>query len=194
VYDGELTVPGGHSYGVTAGMNAGTEVLVLFDRLEMDGKSIMNYELRGRRLHLEAAFNARDFKGLVLAEQQKPSMKAVEKIWKAGGEGAMLKDPTSRYRPGYRSADWIKVKNAAAATLTIIGFRDGASGPCSVVRIRDDAGIETTVKNLNNASLRAMSRNPKAFIGKRLVISFQEKTPSGSYRHPMFDHLAGNGE
>lgn len=196
VYDGEIIVANGHSYDVTAGQNAGTEGLVLFDVVEVLGTSVATQPLDTRRAMLEMAFSALDASqtAVSLTVQQAPSMAAVKAIWKRGGEGAIIKARTSRYQAGYRTADWVKVKAVAAATVTIVGFEAGKVGAYSAAKVVDAQGIETTVKTLNNATLRQVAANPAAFIGARLVISYQERTPSGKYRHPMWDHLAGKAE
>lgn len=195
VYDGELIVPGKHSYDVTAGMNSGTETLVLFDLLAALGQPTTGEPQSLRRAMLEVAFGAlaRQQRAIVLTKQQAPTQKAVDAIWKRGGEGAIIKRLSARYQPGFRSADWIKVKKVAAATLTIVGYEPGKVGPYSAVQLRDPNGIETTVKTLDNATMRAIEKNPASFIGRSLVISYQERTPSGKYRHPMWDHLLDGG-
>lgn len=194
-YDGELIVPGDHSYGVTAGANSGREALVLFDIIEVLGRSITGEAQDQRRRFLEVAFGALDgAAGVQLSEQHAPSMDTVRAIWARGGEGAIIKSRTATYRPGYRTGDWVKVKAVAQATLTITGYEAGKSGAHSAVTLRDDAGIETTVKTVDNATLRDMAARPDWYIGRRLVISYQERTPSGKYRHPMWDHIAGDAE
>lgn len=192
LYDGELIVPGKHSYDVTAGINTGTEVMILFDLLSALGQSTTSFIFEMRRQLLETAFQAIKRKrttAVRLAKQQAPSMKEVKLIWKRGGEGAVIKRLASLYHPGGRTDDWIKVKVSAAATLVITGYEPGKVGPYSAVQVRDAKGIETTVKTLNNVTMRAMEKNPKSFIGRSLVISYQERTPNGKYRHPMWDHL-----
>lgn len=197
VYDGELLVPGGHSYDVTAGQNSGQEVLVLFDMLETNGSSIMKEPFSKRREFLELAFSVLDGMNLPvrLAEQFVPSQNKVEEIWTRGGEGAIIKKLSGWYSPGWRSPEWIKVKAVASATLTITGFRSGKSGPHSTCELEDTDGNKTAVKVLDNATLRDIAtKGPEAYIGCRLVISYHERTPSGNYRHPMWDHMAGVGE
>lgn len=194
-YDGEIIVPGNKSYGVTAGANAGNEALVLFDVIEVLGRSIKAETQDKRREFLTVAYGMLDGqKGVELSKQMDPSSAAVKEIWARGGEGAIIKSRNAKYQPGYRSGDWVKVKAVAAATLTIIGYEDGKSGAHSAVTLRDDNGIETTVKTVNNATLRDMHARPDWYIGKRLVISYQERTPAGKYRHPMWDHIAGEAE
>lgn len=195
IYDGELIVPGSHSYDVSAGMNAGIEALVLFDMVEALGQDIKQNTFAERRAFLEAAYEAVTLTTVISVTQQfTPSTTKVKEIWARGGEGAIIKKLKSKYQPGWRTPDWIKVKKVLAATLTVIGYEDGKNGPYSIVKIRDPLGIETTVKTLDNETMRQIAANPDSFIGKRLVISYQEKMPSGKYRHPCFDHWAGELE
>jgi hypothetical protein len=60
--------------------------------------------------------------------------------------------------------------------------------------LRDGSGVETTVKTLGNTLLRAIMKAPDSYIGRRVVITYQEKTPAGTYRHGIFDHFAGDAE
>lgn len=119
---------------------------------------------------------------------QPPTWAAVEAIWRRGGEGAILKRRTSHYQQGHRSTDWLKVKQSFPATLTVVGYEAGRSGPYSTITLRDAQGVAAKVKTLNAYWRGKIAANPQAFIGRQLVISYQEKTPGGSYRHAMFDH------
>jgi hypothetical protein len=118
-----------------------------------------------------------------------PNRRGEAAIWKRGGEGAILKRLSSRYQPGYRSPDWLKVKAEHTAVLTIIGFEMGKSGPYSTLRLRDAGGHETTVKTLGNQLLRDITAAPDSFLGREVVITYQERTPAGFYRHGRFDHF-----
>lgn len=204
IYDGELIVPGMHSYDVTAGMNSGKEVLILFDILETIAHSTTHLPYKERRQLLAEAFklcmperswliNPRS--GPVqLIRTMTPLQKSVERIWKRGGEGVILKHVESTYQPGYRSDQWIKIKAVASAVFTVIGYEKGKVGDYSAVQIQDSEGIVTTVKTLDNATMREIAAAPRKFLGRKLVISYQERTPNGKYRHPMWDHWAGKGE
>jgi len=188
VYDGELLAPSGKSWDVTT---VGAQlVFVVFDVLHVEG----SYDRR--RTALLDALRVLPLGQMAVStvESVAPSWSAVEAIWKRGGEGVIVKRRASYYRPGYRSPDWVKVKQSHAATLMITGFDAGKSGPYSTLKLRDVDGHDTTVKTLDNEMLRAIAAAPASFVGRRVVISFQEKTPSGSYRHGMFDHFAGKGE
>lgn len=200
VYDGELIVPGAKSYGVTAGQNSGTEQLMLFDVLELHGDRVTNETYEYRRECLSIATEHLDMEPDVMPISVSdrwtgPSWDGiVADIWNRGGEGAILKRLRATYTPGWRSPDWIKIKRVGSATVTIQGFVPGLNGPYSVTIVKDDQGNSLSVKTLNAAMRRAIAANPEEFRGKRLVISYHERTPSGSYRHPMWDHMAGIGE
>lgn len=194
VYDGELVVPGGNSWDVTA---IGSRlVFVAFDILELDGADLTRHPYIVRRDTLIEQLRKlpKGQKSVSTVESLPVTWATVEAIWKRGGEGAILKRPASLYRAGYRSPEWIKVKAQSAATLTITGFEAGKCGPFSKLMLRDETGHDTTVKTLGNAMLAQVAADPESFIGRRVVISFQQKTPGGSYRHGVFDHFAGEGE
>src|SRR5262249_16910477 len=98
-------------------------------------------------------------------------------------------------RPGYRTADWVKVVQTHRATLTITGFKPGSFGPHSVTCLRHDDGTVTQVKTKDFATLAQIAADgPEAWIGRRVVISFKARIAGGAFRHPMYDHLAGDGE
>jgi ATP-dependent DNA ligase len=141
-----------------------------------------------RRTYLVEIFKTLDDLTFVkLAESFTPSVKAVEAIWKRGGEGAILKRRLAYYQPGARSRDFIKVKAVATVPMTVLGYEKGKQGPYSTVRVQDADGIETTVKTLDMDALNAFEADPESFIGRTLRIEYQERTPDGLYRHPRWD-------
>jgi hypothetical protein len=191
IYDGELVAPSGKAWDVVV---VGSRlVFVVFDLLD-DESLRQPYCLRRGRLLAILAEMPDDQTAVSTVESLTPCYRDVENIWQRGGEGVILKRLDSRYRPGHRSPDWVKVKEAHAATLTLTGYQAGKSGPYSTLVLRDAAGVETTVKTLGNAMLRAVTAAPDSFIGRQVVITYQEKTPGGTYRHGIFDHFAGEGE
>jgi len=124
-----------------------------------------------------------------LAEQHEPSYAALKKIWDRGGEGAIVKLRSATYQPGKRSNEWVKFKRNGTAVLTIIGFEDGLMGPHSKIVARDAKGVVITVKTLNDEWRAIFATSATAYIGRQLVISFQQVTRDGKYRHPMADHI-----
>jgi len=193
-YDGELLAASGKAWDVTTG--GSNMVYVIFDMLEFASGDMKPQSYAQRREFLLGCLSKlpKGQKAITSVLSLDPTWAAVEAIWKRGGEGAILKRRDSPYRPGHRSPDWIKVKRIASATLKITGFTAGKSGPYSVTNLVDREGNETTVKTIDNATMRAIAKDPQAWIGKRLVVSYQERLPGGSYRHIMWDHIAGKGE
>jgi hypothetical protein len=125
-----------------------------------------------------------------IAKQFPVSQSSLQEIWDSGGEGAIIKNVNSLYSVGKRTFDWVKFKRAQAAELTVIGFKAGRLGPHSRIILRDDEGVEISVKSLNDHWRLMFDKNPMPFIGRRLVISYQEKTrDKKKYRHPMADHF-----
>lgn len=189
IYDGELILPGGVSSDVTTTETRHKLQLVLFDALEIMGRIIGDDPYHAR---VEAlALSVKHHRGNAITTPliQVVTRETVEAIWRRGGEGAILKRRDSTYSPGARSKDWVKVKLQGAAECTIIGFQAGLLGPYSVTLLRDDAGIETSVKTLNNFYMQEFAKDPDAYIGRRLVIAYWGRFEGGQYRHPMFDHL-----
>jgi hypothetical protein len=149
----------------------------------------MSNGLRQRRM-ISALTGSQAKAAITIAEQFPVSQASLQTIWSQGGEGAIIKDVNSLYQIGKRTSDWVKFKRAQAAELTVIGFKAGRLGPHSRIILRDDEGVEISVKSLNDHWRLMFDKNPMPFIGRRLVISYQEKTrDKKKYRHPMADHF-----
>lgn len=186
-YDGELIVPGGMSTDVVDLSNAGTEQFIVFDVLRLLGEDTTKNTYDERREFLTEIFAKQDGEIVMLALSVKPSEKFVKDIWARGGEGAILKRRASHYQPGARSRDYIKIKGCEHIVMTVTGYKAGKNGPHSTVEVRAEDGSTTTVKTLDNDAIRAFDANPDAFIGRKLMIEYQLRTPDGGYRHPRWD-------
>jgi ATP-dependent DNA ligase len=126
------------------------------------------------------------------------------------GEGIILKRTASRYLPNKRAKDWIKIKGCKHALLEVVGFKAGRGekinrGPYATVILEDADGNQTTVKTKNDYELAKFESEAPSFIesdfelvpsnqntqhpaiGRKLWIEYQERTPDGLYRHPMWD-------
>jgi len=197
IYDGELVLPGGTASDVVATVNARSLMLALFDVLDIGGLNLRHqrYDFRRAQLLSVLANLHVDQRAITTVESRTPRWADVKAIWKRGGEGAILKRVTSGYFEGRRSPDWLKVKASAAAVLRIIGYESGKSGPYSKLKLREESsGVETTVKTLGHAMLADITANPSGFVGRRVVISYQQRTVTGTFRHGIFDHFAGEDE
>jgi ATP-dependent DNA ligase len=189
VYDGELLIPGGTSTDVTALALSNRMELVLFDILRVGRvQSTLHLTLSERRALLEVALSKADVP-VRISSQVPVSERALQRIWDRGGEGAILKSVLSKYLPGKRSPEWIKFKKLGAAKVTITGYEEGLLGPYSKVKGVDHNGVEVSVKALNDEWRAQFAADPDRYIGMVMVISYQEQTKTGKYRHPMADHL-----
>lgn len=197
-YDGELCIPGGTSTDVVALDKIDNACLYIFDVLTHEREvdvGLESYEVR--RNILEATVSAyvpAQYNDVIgLGALYDVNQHYIDAIWNAGGEGVILKRKGSLYAPGKRSKDWVKVKRLSQATLRLIGFEEGLLGPHSKLVLEDEAGQVITVKALNDAWRAAFDADPMRYLGCNVVISYQERTRDGKYRHPMADHFP-NGE
>jgi bifunctional non-homologous end joining protein LigD len=195
-YDGELVASTGKAWDVNRTREKAHLIFVAFDLLRVADYDLLPLAYETRRGTLLEALRRLppDQTRVSTVESVTPTWAAVQAIWARGGEGAIVKRRSSTYQPGARSGDWVKVKTVHNATLTIIGFEAGKNGPYSALQLRDSKGVETTVKTPDRATLERITLAPTAFVGREVVISFQERTPSGTYRHGRFDHFAGPAE
>jgi ATP-dependent DNA ligase len=192
VFDGELVAAGGKSWDVKAG--GSRLVFVAFDVLAVAGRSTVTRSYRERRTVLLDILRSALDEGqtwVTTVESTAVTHAAVQAVMQRGGEGVILKRVESCYRPGMRSPDWLKVKARQSATLTLTGFAPGKSGMFSSMQLVDDDGGTATVKVSGNKLLADVATAPQSFIGRRVVIAFQERTKSGAYFQPTFDHFAG---
>jgi hypothetical protein len=195
VYDGELMLP-----GTTSKMDS-VRGFFAFDILELLGDDLTKQPFIDRHgylvlavAHHEVARTGTDGELTASILISVPKLEAVsregvERIWAAGGEGAILKRKASIYQPGYRTADWVKVKKLAADIVTITGFEEGKLGPHAVTLVQRDNGLTAKVPTKDGATRRDIDKKPSAYIGRRLVIYYTELTEHGNYRHAGWDHL-----
>lgn len=207
IYDGEL-IGGDTSTDVVRLDLLADLKFVLFDVIELDGKSTTSLTYLQRRELLEKAFSVivPNAGTVLLADAQRCQSKAnlekfVRKIWDRGGEGAIIKKHDSKYIPK-RSPEWIKVKKQQSAVMEVVGFEPTRGevldrGPHAIVILQDAEGNRTTVKTLNDVELDIFNREANSAyakkhgthpsIGRKLRIEFQDRTRDGGYRHPRWD-------
>jgi DNA ligase-1 len=96
-------------------------VLVIFDLLHLDGRSLLDEPLELRRRLLESLGVQHPFLLARLEESTSPT--DLDRIFaetrERGHEGLMVKDPLSPYTPGRRGLAWLKLKRPLA-TLDVI--------------------------------------------------------------------------
>jgi DNA ligase 1 len=96
-------------------------VLVIFDLLHLDGRSLLDEPLETRRRMLEGLGVEPPFLLARLEEATSPT--DLDRIFadtrERGHEGLMVKDPMSPYTPGRRGLAWLKLKRPLA-TLDVV--------------------------------------------------------------------------
>jgi ATP-dependent DNA ligase I len=96
-------------------------VLVIFDLLHLDGRSLLDEPLEERRRLLESLGLEHPF--LLARLEEATSPPDLDRIFadtrERGHEGLMVKDPVSAYTPGRRGLAWLKLKRPLA-TLDVV--------------------------------------------------------------------------
>jgi len=96
-------------------------VLVIFDLLSLDGRTLLDEPLTTRRQLLEGLGLRHPFLLARLEEATDPEH--LDRVFKEtrerGNEGLMVKDPLSPYTPGRRGLAWLKLKRPLA-TLDVV--------------------------------------------------------------------------
>ena len=96
-------------------------VLVIFDLLWLDGRTLLDEPLTARRKLLEGLSLEHPFLLARLEEATDPEHldRMFKETRERGNEGLMVKDPQSPYTPGRRGLAWLKVKRPLA-TLDVV--------------------------------------------------------------------------
>jgi len=98
-------------------------VCYIFDCLYLDGRPIVNEPLVRRRAWMEDAIK-RDTPYRV-SEAVTEGVGLFKAAVEIGLEGIMAKERNSTYRPGTRSAQWLKIKKRQTMECLIIGYTKG---------------------------------------------------------------------
>jgi bifunctional non-homologous end joining protein LigD len=216
-YDGELTAgEGGRSYNVTEKSKVHLRRFVVFDILRLLNQSLVASSYDQRRRYMREIFKTLKFEAVQMAKRWdvdtiEEAMGIYKEIRKRDGEGIILKRRLARYTIGKRTEDFLKVKALKHAVLTVTGFKPSKGkkidrGPFAVALLEDSKGNKTKVKVLDDDTLAdlmrawnvhirkpAFSKAARAkqeqhpYVGRKLCIDYQERTPDGSYRHPRWD-------
>jgi bifunctional non-homologous end joining protein LigD len=126
VLDGEvcaLDEEGRSSFSVMQ-QGKGPLVYYAFDLLEVDGEQLLELPLRERRARLADLLDLRD--GTVrLSEAFDDGEALYEAAQEQRLEGVIAKRADSRYQPGRRTGDWLKVKTHGRQEFVIAGYTKG---------------------------------------------------------------------
>ena len=175
---------------------------VVFDMMAYDGVDIRSAKLKDRREALENAFTKAGIfnsQAITLSPQFDNSTEAYDALVAAGHEGAIVKDPTSRYTSGGRGKGWYKMKASETADVVIMGATDGKGkyvGQIGAVVFGqyDAAGrlVEqgqcsgmTDAKRLEFTKMNAAG----TLAGTVIEIAHMGAMPTGGLRHPQFKRV-----
>ncbi|WP_060915152.1 ATP-dependent DNA ligase [Microbacterium oleivorans] len=191
---------------------------LLFDVLEVDGTDASSLPLAQRRELLEriAADTTDTIVLPPVADDVDDALATAEKL---GLEGLVVKDPSSPYRRGERSEQWLKVKLTLMQEVVIGGIRPGKGGRSGAIGsllmgVPTDNGLhyvgrvgsgfsDATLARLDAAltPLRT-EENPFVDVGRaeasdalwvkpELVgeVEYAEATPNGTLRHARWRGL-----
>jgi ATP-dependent DNA ligase len=118
--------------------------LMVFDLLELDGKSLSHLPLSKRREQLEQFFRKNETEGLQLSPMTCDRNTALDWLKRSGGalDGVIAKRLDLEYRPGERAM--IKVKQQRTADCVVGGFRYAEKKPVVgslLLGLYDDEGL-----------------------------------------------------
>jgi bifunctional non-homologous end joining protein LigD len=126
VLDGEVCALDEEGRPSFSAMQQGTGPIVLyvFDVLEVEGEPLVDLPLEERRTRLEELLDGRS-RAVRLSEAFEDGDALFNAAREQGLEGVVAKRVGSRYTPGRRSHDWLKVKTRNRQEFVIAGYTRG---------------------------------------------------------------------
>ncbi|TDD64796.1 DNA ligase [Jiangella aurantiaca] len=194
---------------------------MIFDVLYLDGRSLLRVPYEDRRGQLEDLVEA-DRSWQVPAYVRGSGSLFLEASAQQHLEGIVAKRLRSRYEPGKRTRDWLKIKNSQRQEFVIGGWLEGESafrgfiGALTVgyydadgaFRYAGRVGTGMTLAERrrlrSELALLAVDRSPfvgaqpdkpgARFVRPELVceVAFAEWTREGTLRHPSYKGLRGD--
>jgi bifunctional non-homologous end joining protein LigD len=130
VLDGELVAFGANGAPSFHALQHGTSPVsfLVFDVLRLDGTDVVGAPYRARRHAIESLdLDVADGSGTVRVPRafEGSLAEALRASHDLGLEGVVAKRADSPYRPGKRSAAWVKLKHLLATEVVIVGWREG---------------------------------------------------------------------
>ena len=126
VLDGEVCALDDQGRASFSAMQQGSGplVLYLFDVLEVEGEPVVDLPLTERHKRLEALLDKRN-RTVRLSETFDDGHALFEAATAQRLEGVVSKRADSRYEPGRRSRNWLKVKTQGRQELIVVGYTKG---------------------------------------------------------------------
>ena len=195
IFDGEACAGDGHE-GIQAVFAerkrpGGDMSLVLFDVLHLHRKSVMREPWRDRRKRFEDLLANRELPRIAVVPVTDDAPTLYETWIGMGGEGIVLKDPASLYRPGERSSAWFKLKPKLTLQVVVTG---GSSQKIAWGDWGEAVMLELTYKHPRTGkpthirqAVRVARHEPFELTeGGRASVVCWGVMPSGMLRHPLF--------
>jgi bifunctional non-homologous end joining protein LigD len=98
--------------------------LIAFDILQDGDAELFDEPWTGRRKRLEQLLRSSRLRKVRLSDSSRDGGPMVERASAAGWEGVIAKRTTSKYRPGARSRDWLKLKLQYRAEFVVGGWTE----------------------------------------------------------------------
>ncbi len=99
--------------------------VIFFDIIYRDGENLIDLPLKERRRHLEEVITEGDSISIAIeitTDDPAEAMEVYHDAINAGHEGVMVKNPLSKYSPGRRGKNWLKVKpTLETLDLVVVG-------------------------------------------------------------------------
>lgn len=194
---------------------SGTLAFYAFDLLEADGRPLVSRPLSERRELL--AQTVKETGGIRISRQYDDGPGLLELARKESLEGVMAKRVNSRYRPGRRSPDWLKLKLRERETFVICGYLAGTGSRGELgslvlgerakggLRWVGEVGSGLTGAELDRLlerlrplrrgqpTLERTSRGRVTWVEPRLrcQVEFANRTADGRLRAPVYIGLEG---
>jgi bifunctional non-homologous end joining protein LigD len=168
---------------------------VVFDILQVAGKSLMEYPLYQRREALSFWLDTLDIENVIEADHMPASQIGFQHFIDNGAEGVVCKKRDGKYRPGNRGI-WVKVKGIKELDVLCTGFYEPEEGSKhSGVRVGgllfeyDHNG--KTVKGKCAGKVDDKLRGewydkPEDYIGKMFEVEHYGINKTGALRMPQF--------
>jgi bifunctional non-homologous end joining protein LigD len=144
VLDGEIVAVGKDGRATFSAMQQGKEgttyLYVAFDLLEVEGASLIDRPLTERRERLAELLDPRE-RGVQISDSFDDGDTLYAAAQEQLFEGIMAKRADSRYEPGKRSRNWLKIKTQGRQELVVAGYTKGQG--------RRSAGFGSLVLGVN---------------------------------------------
>lgn len=215
-----LSDPGETGRGGRRASGAGRLLYYVFDLLYLDGYDLLDVAIENRRALLRELLAQASGDGRILFSEDIPGDGAAvfAEACALGLEGVVSKKAATRYRPGGRGTEWVKMKCRHEQEFVIGGFTDPAGSRTGfgalLLGVGGNRGLRYVSKvgtGFDEGLLRDLGRRLRAmeiseppfdenlpkdrrgfhWVRPELVaqVSFLEWTEGGGLRHPSFKGL-----